>query len=549
MTRPKDYGDQYPSDSGDQKPDDPIDNIDALPEYSPLGSQYTDSDIAEHRSVFNPVNELYIPNKHVRVTWAGIINELVSKEDGIHLYSVYRQDGLTINATIYHAEDIEWMYTGTTVLITAGEGAGEYTIIGHIQSNKQVFWAKLKENLLSNKQADAYLYYFDKASLSWETVQAEVKLVNRSSQTWNTGDFVQVRSLYDGSNPNDPEHDDMYFEPIVSGDATLDIVHFELTEDKGTADVAKLARLVQSDGTIDMASDDFYVLDNSNRFYGKAAWVNTSFSDRGYRGYAESYTEDYNETGKAGYSIIEMEQPVMGYLAKLIEDTPVTDPKIYDVQTPSIVQLEQQGEGRDPKALVAATIQFQATDIKGITDGGTIESALIIWSISEEKYIVASVLVTEEAPKDAIALINITVPAATIDYGNLTAEPGIIDDGAVIMEWTSATALAAAQEDDPDYTPPAPPEPPTPDQVAMLRKAVNTSMTPFDVDIDTPVLVTGVLKKVYGDEEKVFIIGNVMDMRAMPGFVQGTEGTAEDTQVVHHIGGATAFKLNGEECD
>lgn len=85
------------------------------------------------------------------------------------------------------------------------------------------------------------------------------------------------------------------------------------------------------------------------------------------------------------------------------------------------------------------------------------------------------------------------------------------------------------------------------------RKAVNRSKTDIRASSDEPVFVAGQEKTIRqgGLTYRWFIITDVMDFRALPGFVVGSAPTGDDDpdlQIPFHRGGNTDFELNSEDC-
>ena len=92
----------------------------------------------------------------------------------------------------------------------------------------------------------------------------------------------------------------------------------------------------------------------------------------------------------------------------------------------------------------------------------------------------------------------------------------------------------------------------TPGSVTYNATAVditihNLSETPIRATASDAVIITGPI--IYGK----MMAGNIMDMRALPGFARGaapTGGDDPDQQVVRHVGGETEFELTvTEDCE
>lgn len=96
------------------------------------------------------------------------------------------------------------------------------------------------------------------------------------------------------------------------GESGSQVVYFEITENKTYGDEAVLAKPVLADGTMDAGADEFYVVDEKNMYYGRAA---ESGAD-GYRGFGLRYTDDYSE-GVPGFRIISMQGPAQWLIVDL----------------------------------------------------------------------------------------------------------------------------------------------------------------------------------------------------------------------------------------
>ena len=143
------------------------------------------------------------------------------------------------------------------------------------------------------------------------------------------------------------------------------------------------------------------------------------------------------------------------------------------------------------------------------------------------------------------AMLVDDVPAATIDGAAYTAKPGKgADDAAHIMRWAidgddktihPMVDLQAAEEVDPDAS----------GFINVTRAPINYSKTEIRASAAEPILVGGFLEK-RGDEE-VFVVSSVMDFRALPNFLKGTD-PGSDLQIPYHAGGDEDFKLDSEDC-
>lgn len=84
------------------------------------------------------------------------------------------------------------------------------------------------------------------------------------------------------------------------------------------------------------------------------------------------------------------------------------------------------------------------------------------------------------------------------------------------------------------------------------RRGVNRSKTDIRASASEPILVTGYEQViVQGSTYRLFIITDVMDFRALPGFEVGTAPTGDDDpdlQIPYHSGGENHFKLDSQDC-
>ena len=85
------------------------------------------------------------------------------------------------------------------------------------------------------------------------------------------------------------------------------------------------------------------------------------------------------------------------------------------------------------------------------------------------------------------------------------------------------------------------------------RRGVNRSKTDLRASDDEPILVAGYEQTIRQDGGlyRLFVITDVMDFRAIPGFEVGTTPAgADDTdlQIPYHSGGNTDFEMSSEDC-
>jgi len=89
--------------------------------------------------------------------------------------------------------------------------------------------------------------------------------------------------------------------------------------------------------------------------------------------------------------------------------------------------------------------------------------------------------------------------------------------------------------------------------IPSWRAAVNISGTDIRASADMPVTCGGFLQELgIGDNTyELFVITNVMDFRALPGFIKGSvPGGTDDPnlQIPYHSGGAEDFELDSADC-
>jgi len=85
------------------------------------------------------------------------------------------------------------------------------------------------------------------------------------------------------------------------------------------------------------------------------------------------------------------------------------------------------------------------------------------------------------------------------------------------------------------------------------RRGVNRSKTDIRASDDEPILVAGYEQTIRQDDSRyrLFIITDVMDFRAIPGFEVGTapaDADDADLQIPYHSGGNTNFEMSSEDC-
>lgn len=146
MTRPLDYGDQFPSDVGDVVPTDPISllaktnhGVDPV-----LFKPY--ADVIEK---FNPQNDAQKEEKVPRtVFWGYIVAEAGQPTDNPRTYKVILQHGLLVTAGKQTQLTDDVFHVGQTVTVIAGQNKDEWIIISPTyMRHAEIQWVQLQEDL------------------------------------------------------------------------------------------------------------------------------------------------------------------------------------------------------------------------------------------------------------------------------------------------------------------------------------------------------------------------------------------------------------------
>lgn len=146
---------------------------------------------------------------------------------------------------------------------------------------------------------------------------------------------------------------------------------------------------------------------------------------------------------------------------------------------------------------------------------------------------------------------------------NWEVEPGIaLDSGTEVlnvwqMDWERNNADAAGWAEA-DYVEPFRKLRPVVEQegesfVVRGFAGINLSKTDIRASKAEPVLVTGFRYSllIEGTRHEWFVISNVMDFRALPGFLKGDEPVSTDDpdlQIPYHSGGDNSFTLDSTDC-
>lgn len=203
------------------------------------------------------------------------------------------------------------------------------------------------------------------------------------------------------------------------GTSGSQVVYFELTEDKGYADAAKLAKPVLPDGTLDSGADAFHVVDDQNQFYGLATYTDASPTTvhEGYRGFALRYTDDYDETEVPGFRIITMEGPAQLLLVELVGDVATAAADCNILSDPGAFGLAFRG--RRPR-IESAGFDLNVSDPQGVaTEAKAGEKWIVTWDETNEEYIFLRPLQIFIRVK---GVVGSTVSASTTSFSAGTIE-------------------------------------------------------------------------------------------------------------------------------
>ena len=310
------------------------------------------------------------------------------------------------------------------------------------------------------------------------------------------------------------------------GTSGSQVVYFEITEHKVYGDNAVLAKPVLADGTMDAGADEFYVVDEKNLFYGRAA----EDSEDGYRGFALRYTDDYSE-GVPGFRIIDMQGPAHWLIVTLTETASSTT--TCSIGSDQIWGRPSRGQRLPPSGNVEVYDDLSVAS--GAQSG---DKWLAAWDEADEHYIFI-VPISDVTPPmiPAIAMITVDCPAmddANLDGSAKTAMPGVSSDtAATILKWKGN--LPPELEEDSNYDP-----------MAVL----NLTETELTASTSKAILKVGYIQKFHDpdaeteEEETVymFVFAGPRDIRELGGFDKPTK------QIPYHDEDSANEILDGEDC-
>jgi hypothetical protein len=292
------------------------------------------------------------------------------------------------------------------------------------------------------------------------------------------------------------------------GESGSQVVYFEITEHKVYGDAAVLAKPVLADGTMDSGADAFYVVDEKNMYYGRAAEGGAD----GYRGFGLRYTDDYSE-GVPGFRIISMEGPAQFLIVTLDENLASPTDCTY-AEDPSVFGLPFRGRTPAP----VSSVDVKAYDDIGVADGAQSgEKWILTWNETDERYCFWRKVATATSTL-VIVMVRTTIAAGTINGTAITATPGVANGGATILT-ESAGSLSSS---------------------GVSVDAVNFSLTAITCSSSIPGLFIAQRTTWNGDDAAIII--GPFDMRNLPSF------NSSDVQVPYHAASSSSFLLGGGEC-
>lgn len=295
------------------------------------------------------------------------------------------------------------------------------------------------------------------------------------------------------------------------GTSGSQVVHFELTENKSYADVARLAKPVLADGTLDAAADPFVVVDipaegeDAGRFYGLAAGADgdsEAVAHAGYRGYGVRFVDDYDSSGKPGFLIVDMEGPADFILVELAEAVSSGEGHCNLVGS-----MDPAG---GPDAARRPRLEGDSYDLTIYDDLDVAGSAVVgdrwwaKWERASEHYIFDKPVARPDTP--AYGLLIATLPAATIPgSGTWEITPGTTSAAVVLLEWNAGKTKLVAQMSG---------------ESAVTKRGVWRGATPLRGSSTEPLGVVGRLIQFDAGSGagESFWVDSEMDLRGVPAY-------------------------------
>lgn len=220
---------------------------------------------------------------------------------------------------------------------------------------------------------------------------------------------------------------------LAGSSAFTPLTHFELTENMGYADLAKLAKPVNDDGSLNSGAAAFYVVDmravdtsgDAGEFYGRATYTDADTGAvvwSGYQGYAVRFTDDWDETGVPGYKIVTMDQPAdiwIGTCAESLSGSPLAAKATYD---DTIDPSGGPFSGRRPPLLADSRVTvYDDLDLEPAAG----EKWVIKWDRVNARYVYwRKIEASVETGGGAFFLTNESISTATYSGGVLTPAGG-----------------------------------------------------------------------------------------------------------------------------
>jgi hypothetical protein len=236
---------------------------------------------------------------------------------------------------------------------------------------------------------------------------------NQYGQVYTAGDWVQLHQ----------RKDNQQWISERGGTAGSLVQPFGLTQAMGYADIAKLAKPLLPDGTLNAAASAFYVVDFRalatsgafGQFYGRVGHTDADTAavvwDE-FRGEAVKFTDDWDETGIPGYRIVTMEQPAdfwIGTCAESLSGSPLAAKATYD---DTIDPSGSPYSGRRPVMLADSRVTvYDTLDLE--PESG--DKWVIKWDRIEERYVYWRPVVPSEGGGGALFLTTSAVDAAAWD--------------------------------------------------------------------------------------------------------------------------------------
>jgi hypothetical protein len=247
---------------------------------------------------------------------------------------------------------------------------------------------------------------------------------NQYGQVYTAGDWAILHQRKDNS---------QWLTELAGGTSGSQVVGFGLTEAMGYADIAKLAKPLLADGTLNSAATAFYVVDFRalatsgafGQFYGTLGYTD---ADSGavvwdeYRGEAVKFTDDWNSTGIPGYRIVTMEGPAdfwIGTCAESLSGSPLAAKATYDA---TIDPSGSPFSGRRPPLLADSRVTVY-DDLNLDPQPG--EKWVIKWDKIEEHYVYWRKIPPDTGGGGVLVMTDTDVTVASYSAPTFTPGDGV----------------------------------------------------------------------------------------------------------------------------